>query len=246
MATQPSVILPTYNEKGNVCPIIEQLKHVLKTPEIVVVDGNSPDGTADIVQDKYPNVTVHVRENKSGLGSAVRDGFELATGRYYLVMDADGQHRPSDCPQIVSSLEDGADVAVGSRHVAGGTHAAGWSPHRYAISFAGNLVAWIALPIARELTDPVSGFFAVDSAVVDPVIDDLEPEGYKILLEVLTRCPVSDVREVGIHFDKRENGSSNLTMTEQLRYIRHMARTAYVARTVDTPEPEPMPEVSDD
>lgn len=241
-----SVILPTYNERENVCPVIEQLKHVLKTPEIVVIDDNSPDGTAEIVQDKYPNVTVHVRENQSGLGSAVKDGFELANGRYYLCMDADGQHRPSDCPQIVSSLEDGADVAIGSRFTDGATHNAGWFPHRYLISAAGSTLAYAALPLARGLTDPMSGFFGVDSAVIDPVIDDLEPEGYKILLEVLARCPVSKISEVPIHFDQRENGSSNLTITEQLRYIKHMARVGYTARFADTTSRESIPEVSDD
>jgi len=241
-----SVILPTYNERATVCGVIQKLKHTLKTPDIIVVDDNSPDGTAQVVQDTHPNVTIHVRQNKTGLGSAVRDGFELASGEIYLCMDADGQHRPSDSPQIVSALDNGADIAIGSRNVDGATHNAGWLPHRYLITFAGRSVAYATLPIARKLSDPMSGYFGVNASVVDPMLDDLHPEGYKILLEVLARCPISDIAEVPIHFDKRENGSSNLTVFEQLRYIKHMARLGYIARVGHTASKASTPEVSDD
>lgn len=243
-----SVILPTYNESGTVCDVIDGLQnHLWGDYEIIIVDDESPDGTARVVRNEFQeqSVKVLVRHEKSGLGSAVVDGMDVADGSNYLVMDADGQHRPPDAPMLYKSVLDGADMAVGSRHLDNSHNEAAWGPLRYAISLGGLSVAWAALPIARELADPMSGFFAVDAEVIDPYLDDLQPDGYKVLLEIMARCPVTDVDECPITFDLRKNGDSNMDHWEILRYLRHMARTAYVARTTDTTRKDPVPEGAD-
>jgi Glycosyltransferases involved in cell wall biogenesis len=169
-----SVILPTYNEAESVPQVIAGLQHELsENHEIVVVDDNSPDGTAERIRTWWPaddRITVYVRHNESGLGSAVVDGFKHATGTTYLVMDADGQHRPSDAPELVSAVENGADIAVGSRHMDASENNASWGPLRYAISLGGLSIAWAALPESRQLADPMSGFLPWMQALLTPCL----------------------------------------------------------------------------
>ena len=125
---------------------------------------------------------------------------------------------------MVRRLEDGrADVVVGSRHVSGG-HIAGWSWRRRATSKVATVLARSLVPAARDLADPMSGFFGVDREVVtDDVLEAADPHGYKILLELLQRVPDAAVSEYPIEFRERADGESKLTLDEQLRFLEHVA-----------------------
>src|SRR6184192_1667470 len=119
-----SVIVPTYNEAGSLPPLVDRLDKAMAghTWELVVVDDGSPDGTADVaarLSAKHP-VWVVRRPGKAGLASAVIAGFKEARGDILVVMDADLSHPPEVVPDLVKAIDDGADLAVGSRYIAGG------------------------------------------------------------------------------------------------------------------------------
>ena len=122
------VILPTYCEAENIPRIITEIEALPLNLSILVIDDSSPDGTADSVrklQQKYPNILLLVRPQKSGLGSAITDGFRTFLSLPYMpdfvvTMDADYSHNPEDMPRLVSSMQNGVDLAIGSRYVEGG------------------------------------------------------------------------------------------------------------------------------
>lgn len=224
-----SVILPTYNEVETVGDVIAGVRAELSgaglTHEIVVVDDDSPDGTAAHVRRTYHSDEIRVirRVGEQGLSSAVRRGFDAADGKVLVCMDADGQHTPAVAPKLVASIEDGADVAVGSRHVGDGGVDDDWSISRHVTSWGAAALAWATLPAARELRDPMSGCFAVSGARVREVLDNLDPHGYKILLEIIGKLEDPTVAEVGMAFRERQAGESNLDMNEMGRYAEHLA-----------------------
>lgn len=251
--TKVSVVLPTYNEAQTIKQVVASLRGNLKrhadSHEIIVVDDDSPDDTADKVRSVWHQtdaVQVIVREDKSGLASAVVRGFEAASGDVWAVMDADGQHDPGQLPALTMHVADSdADVAVGSRRCETGRVVADWPAWRRLISHGATALAWLAIPQARSLSDPMSGFFAVDSRLVDP--SDLDPCGYKILLEILGRCPIEESDEVGYTFRERDGGESNLDAREYLRYLRHLGKLVVPSRrrSVGRPFDAPAVEVDD-
>jgi len=120
-----SVVIPTYNEAENIGDLLKKIEEVLqdRTTEFIVVDDNSGDGTAGIIKDlqyEIDNLYLIEREGKSGIGSAYKKGFQDAVGEIVVQMDADFSHRPEDIPKLVSVIEDGNDIAIGSRYVEGG------------------------------------------------------------------------------------------------------------------------------
>lgn len=233
-----SVVVPTYNEAESVRGVVEGVRESLSRPcETIVVDDDSPDGTADRVREAFggdDDVRCLVRTEESGLSSAVVRGFDAASHDYLAVIDADGQHPAGALSDLAARLDEGADVAVGSRHADGGTVEGSWPLHRRAISAGAHVCAGVMIPQARALTDPLSGLFVARSDVVESARDRLDPCGYKILLELLARCPVDDVREVGITFSDREHGDSNLGAREYLEFVRHLARLSVPARREGT------------
>ncbi|MFB6218002.1 MAG: polyprenol monophosphomannose synthase, partial [Halobacteriaceae archaeon] len=172
-----SVIVPTYNERENIGPLLERIDATLDSEyEVVVVDDDSPDGTWEVARehaDEYP-VRVVRRREESGLATAVVRGIEEATYDVLVVMDADLQHPPETIPDLLAALEDGADIAVGSRLVEGGGMP-DFGPHRRLISYGANLVARILLREVRGVRDLQSGFFAFRRSVVWGA--DLAPRG---------------------------------------------------------------------
>ncbi|MDD4874172.1 MAG: glycosyltransferase, partial [Dehalococcoidales bacterium] len=119
-----SLVIPTYKEKDNIQLLVTRLGKVLTSYqyEIVIMDDNSNDGTAELVKSlsaKFP-VKIVVRRDKKGLASAVVDGFEHTTGDTIVVMDADLQHPPEIVPSLLEAINDGADIVIGSRYVKGG------------------------------------------------------------------------------------------------------------------------------
>ncbi len=218
-----SVVIPTYNEKDNVTPLVEKLHSVLSgyRYEVVFVDDNSRDGTIDLVKSlasKYP-VKIVVRTDVKGLATAVADGFKHAAGQYVVVMDADLQHPPDLIPNLLQALENGADIAVASRYVPGGGMQ-NWSTTRKIISRGAIILSHILLPASRSVKDITSGFFALKREVVEGA--RLKPIGWKILLEVLYMGDYRQVVEVPFLFALRTKGSSKLSSRQQIEYLKHI------------------------
>jgi dolichol-phosphate mannosyltransferase len=230
-----SIIIPTYNEKDNITPLVERIYKALKgyNYEIVIVDDNSQDGTIDIVNSlsaKYP-VKLLVRKTEKGLATAVIHGIRNCTGKYVCVMDADLQHPPEKLPEMIKAVENGVDMAFASRLVPGGGTAQ-WTFLRKLISSGAIKISHVLLPSSRQVKDITSGFFIFDKSKVN--LDKLKPIGYKIGLEILTVGNFDNVTEVPFIFDDRAAGQSKLKMKTQIDYLKHifslMRRTGEIWR----------------
>lgn len=227
-----SVIVPTYNERENITRLIKQIHEIMTEYgipyEVLVIDDNSPDGTAEAVKSLsgFYSVRIKVRPGKMGLSSAVLEGFKLARGEYLAVMDADLQHPPEVLPSMIRMIMGGCDVVVGSRYVRGGS-TPGWSPIRRLVSRVAGFIASILLPRARKVRDTMSGYFVIRRDVIDEV--DLNPRGFKILLEILVKGRYSRVCEYPIVFRPRERGESKLGINEIFNYILHVLDLAHEA-----------------
>ena len=221
-----SIVLPTYNEHERIAECIDAVMFVMTANgidgEVIVVDDNSPDGTASIAESlttPYP-VRVIRRRKKLGLGSAVRAGFAAAAGTVLGVMDADLSHPPNLLPRLLHALESGADFAVGSRYVAGGG-TRDWPIGRW-------LLSRLACLTARPLTpvrDATSGVFLIRRDVLRGV--PMSTRGFKIGLELLVRSKARVVVEVPYMFVGRSAGRSKLTVGEVFGYLYQLAELAH-------------------
>jgi len=218
-----SIIVPTYNERDNITALVEKVHSVLagEDYEIVVIDDNSRDGTAELalsLSARYP-VRVVVRRKERGLASAVVEGFKQSNSRIIGVMDADLQHPPETIPGLLKALEGGADIAIASRYVEGGK-LPGWGLTRRLLSKGAIFLAHLLLPSTRQVGDPMSGFFVLQRQVVAQA--DLIPTGYKILLEVLALGRFQKITEVPYTFTSRSRGESKLGIRQELEYLKHI------------------------
>jgi len=219
-----SVIIPCYNEKENIEHIIKAVFRVLRENgfegEVIVVDDESPDGTAAIAQgmmDRLKDLRVVVRKGEKGLSSAIVRGFREAKGDIIVVMDADLSHPPELLPELVRPLLDGrCEMTIASRYVKGGG-TEGWPLKRRMISKGATLLA----RLITDVCDPMSGFFAIKRSVVDGV--ELNPKGYKIALEVLARGNYRKVIEVPFVFRDRKAGLSKLDNKVIREYVSHLS-----------------------
>ncbi len=219
-----SVVLPTYNEREALPPLLRALGEVLSRrtfrSEIVVVDDDSPDGTADAARSTTLPVplTVRVRKGERGLASAILLGLGEARGRVAVVMDADGSHPVETVlPLVRAVVEDGAEMALASRYMSGG-ETRDWPLGRQLISHGATF-------LARPLTsarDPMTGFFALDRAILSR--SPLDPVGYKLALEILVRARPSPIKAVPFVFTERSAGRSKMGAREVVRYLRHLGR----------------------
>jgi len=230
-----SVIVPTYNERENVTRVVEHSLASLDgyDAEVIVVDDDSPDGTWRVAQSYYDDderVRVVRRTEQRGLATAVSRGFAEATGEYCAVIDADLQHPPSALPRLLSALDDGADIAIGSRYTAGGGIES-WSFLRRAVSWGATWLSKAGIPATRGLTDPLSGLFAARRSIVTGV--SLSPRGYKILLEILSKCRYERVVEVPYTFLERERGQSKLTAAQYRAFCEHALALSIDSHGID-------------
>lgn len=233
-----SVVIPTYNEAQTIGQCLDAVHSALsEVPgehEVIVVSDGT-DATADIVKERFVDrtpTTLITREDASGLSSAVLRGFSAADGDWYGCMDADLQHPPEAMAKmaVVISQQNAPDLVVGSRHVATGRVDGDWPLHRRVISTGAETLARVAVPPARAVSDPMSGLFVIRGLLVDAVRGDLQPHGYKILLELLGRAPIESITEVGYVFRERAEGDSNLGMREYARYVRHLLELSVPSR----------------
>ena len=221
-----SVVVPALNEAGNIPKLISRIDKALvgRAYEVIIVDDNSHDNTADVCEllaRKFPLRLVVRHHATDGLSGAVLHGMSISNGEKIVVMDADLQHPPEKIPELVAALESGtADFALGSRYVEGGTTELDWGTFRRLNS---RVATWLAKPFAGGTRDPMSGFFALSRETYRGA-SRLTPLGYKIALELMCKCRVKNVAEVPIHFADRVAGESKLSIKQQLRYVRHLAR----------------------
>jgi dolichol-phosphate mannosyltransferase len=211
-----SIILPTYNEAANIKPILQQLLLLRDrwTIELIVVDDDSADGTAEQVRQlahRVPEVRLIRRVGRSGLSSAIKEGLLDATGDLAVVMDCDGQHPPSTVGLAIEALVAGnADLVIGSRfHPEASLQ--GLSSFRQDQSILANRLARFSLPRYRQLTDYMSGFMAMNLERCMPLIRQVDVQGFKFLYELLaiSRGQLK-VAEIPLDFQFRNHGISKL------------------------------------
>jgi dolichol-phosphate mannosyltransferase len=217
-----SVIVPTYNEAGNVTVMLERLGLALADHryEILVVDDDSSDGTwrvAEALASNDNRIRVIRRTGERGLSSAVLAGMNASAGETLVVIDADLQHDEKKIPELVDAVRRGVDVCLGSREADGGSYGS-FRRRRRVVSWVGGVMARMLLGV--PVSDPMSGFFAISRARYDLVADQVNPCGFKIMLEFLARGPVPRVAEVGYFFGERMSGSTKLTGSVVMDYIR--------------------------
>jgi dolichol-phosphate mannosyltransferase len=213
------VVLPTYEEAADIAEVLHRVRTAAPAADILVVDDASPDGTADIAKgagEDVGGVEVLVRPGKAGLGSAYRDGFRHALQRGYDVvveMDSDLSHDPAALPALLEAVAAGADLAVGSRYVAGGSIPHQWPAHRRALSRWGNRYAAAALHL--PLADATSGFRAYRADVLaDLDLDRIRADGYAFQVEMayLFARVGRAIVEVPIAFAERRHGRSKMSL----------------------------------
>jgi dolichol-phosphate mannosyltransferase len=209
------VCLPTYNERENLEPMLRALAD--KGVRVLVIDDNSPDGTgelADRLAAELDYVDVLHRERKEGLGPAYLAGFRqaLAGGaELVLEMDCDFSHDPSDVPRLIAAVENGVDVALGSRYVPGGG-VRNWGLLRRFISAGGSAYARILLGV--KIRDLTGGFKCYRRRVLETIdLDSVDSKGYAFQIETTYRALRAgfNVMEVPITFADREAGGSKMS-----------------------------------
>ncbi|MDT7581615.1 MAG: dolichol-phosphate mannosyltransferase [Pseudonocardiales bacterium] len=213
------VVIPTYNERDNLEPLLARMHAVVPDAQVLVVDDGSPDGTGELA-DKLAaddsRVRVLHRTAKEGLGAAYLAGFAVALqGEHQVIveMDADGSHAPEDQPTLLAALEgpDGADVVLGSRYVPGGK-VVNWPAYRNWISRGGNLYSRLALGVG--LRDITGGYRVFRREVLEALpLDAVESQGYCFQVDLAWRALQAGFRvvEVPITFTERERGASKMS-----------------------------------
>ncbi|MEM0450235.1 MAG: polyprenol monophosphomannose synthase [Nitrososphaerota archaeon] len=227
-----AVIIPTYNEAGNVLRVLGEVLEAMNRAgldgTVTVVDDSSPDGTAELVRQLMSTerrVRLIVRPAKSGIGSAYLEGFRRAleedeSVRVLVEMDADGSHDPKDLPRLVMPVLSGeADVAIGSRYVEGG----GWEGGqglREIVSRGANLLARLCTGV--RVRDATSGYRAISSSLLLRVLSGIPPstKGYVFQVETLAAYFRAGARivEVPIRFRPRLSGKSKLGPKDVLTF----------------------------
>jgi Predicted membrane protein len=187
--------------------------------QIVVVDDNSPDGTAQAVErlsKQYRNIILVKRPGKNGIATAIRDGLLNSESKYVIVMDSDLQHPPEVIPKLYRQLRNGNDMAVASRYVRGGKTEFGIM--RRMVSKVATFLAHVNLTETEGIMDPMSGYFGFKRDIISP--SDIKSNGYKIFLEILVAAKKPKVVEVPYRFNRRASGKSKLGAGEFVKYIK--------------------------
>jgi dolichol-phosphate mannosyltransferase len=226
-----AVVIPCYNEAENVAPMVARLDAALAgiAWEAIFVDDDSPDGTAARVRAiaaRDVRIRCLRRIGRRGLASACIEGMLATSAPFLAVIDGDLQHDETILPRMLAALEEGsAEIAIGSRNIAGGAKEEGLSPLRRLISDAGAALANAALPV--KVADPMSGFFALPRPLFEEIAPRLTGTGFKILLDILLSAgrPLRVV-EIPYAFRPREAGESKLDAAALLEFAGLLADKA--------------------
>lgn len=210
------VIVPTYNERDNIGPMLDKVLGLPWALDILIVDDNSPDGTAAVVQERMktePRVHLLQRPGKLGLGSAYRDGFRYALdhgAQYVFEMDCDFSHDPEAIGQFLDAIED-ADIVLGSRYLKGVT-VVNWPLSRLILSYSANLYTRIIT--GMPLADATGGFKCFRRRALEGIrLDRVKSEGYSFQIEMSYRCWRRGfrIKEIPIVFTDRRVGVSKMS-----------------------------------
>jgi len=215
---KPLIVLPTYNEAENIVEVLDRIREAVPEADVLVVDDGSPDGTADLAQrwgsERGGGVSVLRRASKSGLGSAYRAGFAqgLALGYDALIeMDSDLQHDPAALPSLISAVDNGADLAIGSRYVPGGS-IPDWPKYREYLSRGGSLYARMMLGL--QVRDATAGFRCYSAGMLSQIdLESVAADGYGFQIEMAYEVARRGGRivEVPITFTDRVRGTSKMS-----------------------------------
>ncbi|HEY8948251.1 MAG TPA: glycosyltransferase family 2 protein [Rhizomicrobium sp.] len=218
-----SVVIPTYDEAGNLLPLLRKLDSALSSVdwEVIFADDNSPDGTHALAKTLSLNdrrIRCLRRVGRRGLAGACIDGILASSATYVAVMDGDMQHDESVLARMLHRLQDAeGDIAVGTRYIEGGS-AAAFSMHRGFLSRAANALTRAVLGV--RVSDPMSGFFMIRRDVFERFAPQLSHEGFKILLDLLAVAK-SELRivEEPYEFRTREIGESKFSLRTGLEFL---------------------------
>jgi dolichol-phosphate mannosyltransferase len=220
MSRPTLIVVPTYNEVDNVAALLAAIRGGAPFADVLIVDDASPDGTAAVVRrvaQEDSRVFLLERAGKLGLGSAYVTGFGWGLERgyqWFFEMDADFSHHPRYLPSFVAALEQGADVVVGSRNMAGGS-VEGWGPLRHLLSKGGSLYSRLIL--AASVRDMTSGFKAYSRRALELIdIPQIHSNGYAFQVETTFRALRAGLRvvELPIVFVDRRAGKSKMSRSE--------------------------------
>jgi dolichol-phosphate mannosyltransferase len=227
---QLAVIVPTFNERDNVVSLFDLVTKAMgEIPfEFIVVDDNSPDGTADVVKElarRHANVRCIHRIGRRGLSSAVIEGISASAAPYFAVIDADHQHDERILPQMLDKALAGDHVVVGTRYAAEGAVGEGLSKTREAGSRLATKLS--GLVTGKALSDPMSGFFLMRRTVFDEIAPSLSNEGFKILLDIIVSAGRARARrgkelrigEVPYVFRPRHAGESKMSSLVVVQFL---------------------------
>jgi dolichol-phosphate mannosyltransferase len=213
------VIIPTYNEKENIERMIRTIFQLPKHFNILIVDDNSPDGTAEIIRklmNEFPEMLFMIeRKGKLGLGTAYLTGFRWAIGNnypYIFEMDADFSHNPDDLLRLYQACaEDGADLAIGSRYISG-INVINWPLQRVLMSYFASM--YVRLITGMKIMDTTAGFKCYRKAVLDRLdLDRIKMKGYGFQIEMKFKTwrLGFKITEVPIIFTDRREGASKMS-----------------------------------
>ncbi|HVE60312.1 MAG TPA: polyprenol monophosphomannose synthase [Chitinophagaceae bacterium] len=213
------VIIPTYNEKGNIAAILNAIYSLQQNFHVLVIDDGSPDGTAEIVRQMQPGfngtIFLHERKGKLGLGTAYIHGFKWAIAKGYdfiFEMDADFSHNPADLLRLFDACKNGGvDVAIGSRYVKGGG-LVNWPANRIVLSKGASLYTRLLLWMPFE--DPTAGFICYKREVLETInLDQISFVGYAFQIEMKFAAWKLGfkIKEVPIQFEDRKYGDSKMS-----------------------------------
>ncbi len=233
--SEVGVILPTYGEAENIGRLIDDIENLQLNASILVIDDSSPDKTAEIVQEKqrrYPNVMLYVRPKKTGLGTAITDGFKIFLAaeqppKYVFTMDADYSHNPQDIPQLLSAMSEAdCGIVIGSRYVKGGK-TQGWPFTRKIISKTANFIARASLGL--KLHDCTSGYRCYSTVFLREAIGNLHSHTYEIQIETVRQAALRnfEVKETPVLFVNRKQGKSKLSWTEIKSYLSYTMKAVW-------------------
>jgi dolichol-phosphate mannosyltransferase len=223
-----ALVIPTLREAGNIQALLRRVQAALDplrlNCEVLIIDDDSRDGTAEIVTtiaEDDPRVRLLVRKGQTGLAGAVLHGWRHTDATILGAMDADLQHPPELLPALASAIFSGCDLAVGSRYATGGGLGR-WNLARMLLSAA---AIWVTAPIQRtglRTRDPMSGYFFVRRECLDGI--SFQPEGFKLLLEILVRARIRSVQEIPFAFGRRYCGASKASVKVACDYARLLTR----------------------
>lgn len=218
-----SIVIPTYNEKENVQRLLEKIYNEFRehkiNGEVIVVDDGSPDGTGSLVENlkkKYKTLQIIHRKGKMGLSSAVLEGFAISKSNIIGGMDADLSHPTEKINEMYLTIKNNeVDLVIGSRYIKEG-RIEGWGLYRKILSKLATLLA----RVFTSVKDPMTGYFFIKKECLNGI--NLNPRGFKILLEILIKAKYKNVKEIPITFINRTEGKSKAGMGEIIYYLENL------------------------